>query len=297
MRLLTILTLVGLSFYGQGQTTIDSDIIDCIVDSYNQENFDIRKTLDNFEAFLVKNKYMIDKSGQSYLSVYKQIADDNDVNITLDNFNDNGLLQKPPISFFDCYRTRLPEIIKSESPLKKLFKQFQDNPIDPASPGEASKYLLKVLKPDDFKHDVIRYYSLYTLLFTSLPDFSNQLTTTDKELSISKEYEKKIVVRLDKESKLFINGKPTNLDTLKKTLSNFLTPSMDTLKIVTLESSRATLYKDFSKTLEIIQAQFQLARERTSDNQYHQEFDSLTDDKKEIIRRLLPIRINVTDPK
>jgi biopolymer transport protein ExbD len=291
------LTLIGLPFYGQSQTSIDNEIIDCIADSYSQENVDIKETLDCFEMFLVKNKYMKDKSGQSYLSVYKQIANDNDVNITLDNFNDNGLLQKSPKAFFDCYRTRLPEIMNSESPLKKLYKQFQDNPIEPTTPGEVSKHLLKVFKSGDFKHDVIRYYSLYTFLLTSYPDFSIRSTMTDKELSFTKKYEKKIVVRLDKESKLFINDNPTDFDILTRTLDNFLTPSADTLKSVTLESSRETLYKDFSKTLEIIQTQFQLARDKISQTQYNQAFDSLTDDKKEIIRALLPIKINMTDPK
>jgi len=297
MRLLITLTLIGLPFYGQCQTIIDKEIIDCIADSYNKENIDIKKTLDSFEVFLVENEFMKDKSGQSYISVYKQIAADNDINFTLDNFNDNRLLQKSPVAFFDCYRTRLPEIMNSESPLKKLYKQFQDSPIEPTTPGEVSKNLLKVFRPNDFNYDVIRYYSLYTFLITSRPRFSVQSTTTDKELSFTKKYEKKLVVRLDNKSKLFINDKPADFDILTKTLDNFLTPSVDTLKSVTLESSRETLHKDFTKTLEIIQNQFQLTRDKISQTQYNQIFNSLTDDKKEIIRTLLPIKINVTDPK
>jgi len=119
----------------------------------------------------------------------------------------------------------------------------------------------------------------------------------DKEMSFAKKYEKKIVVRLDKASKLFINDNQTDFDILTKTLGNFLTPSVDTLKSVTLESSRETPYKDFSKTLEIIQGQFQMARDKISQAQYNEKFDSLTDDQKEVIRTLLPIKINVTDPK
>lgn len=298
MRLLiTLLTLIGLPFYGQAQTTIDQEIIHCITDSYKKEKVDIKATLDSFESFLVENKYMRDKSGQSYISVYKKIAADNDVTISLDNFNDNGLLQISPVTFIDCYRTRISEILNSESPLKKLYKYFQDNPIEPTTPGEVSEHLLKVFKPTDFKYDVIRYYSLYTLLRTSYPDVSVQSTTTDKQLSFTKNYEKKVTVRLDKESRLFLNDNPTSFDDLTVYLDRVLTPSVDTLKSVNLESSRDTKYKDFTKTLEIIQNRFQIARDKISQSEYNQNFDSLTDEQKERVRGLLPIKINVADPK
>lgn len=283
--------------YGHAQTTIDQEIIDCITDSFKQEKVDIKATLDSFESFLVKNKHLKDKSGRSYISIYEKIAADNDVTITLDNFNDNGLLQISPATFFDCYRTRVLEILDSESPLKKLYKHFQANPIEPTAPGEVSKHLLQVFKPTDFRHDVIRYYCLYTFLLTSYPDFMVQSTLTDKELSFTKKHEKKVVVRLDKESRLFLNDNPTNFDDLAAYLDKILTPSVDTLKSVNLESSRETRYKDFTKTLEMIQNQFQIARDKISQNEYNQNFESLTDDKKEIVRGLLPIKINVADPK
>jgi biopolymer transport protein ExbD len=297
MRLLIILTLIGLPFYGQTQTTIDHEIIACITDSFKQEKVDIKATLDSFESFLVDNKYMSDKSGQSYISLYKKIAAENDVNITLDNFNDNGLLQISPNVFVDCYRTGISGILNSDSPLKKLYKHFQDNPIEPTSPGEVSEHLLKVFKPTDFKHDVIRFYSLYTFLRTSYSGFSVQSTLTDEQFNLTKKYEKKVTVRLDKESKLFLHDNPTSFEDLTLYLDKVLTPSVDTLKSVNLESSRETRYKDFTTTLQIIQNRFQIARDKISQSEYNQNFDSLTDDKKEIVRRLLPIKINVADPK
>jgi hypothetical protein len=297
MRSLVFLSLTMLSLCGLAQTAIEKEIFNCVVESYEKQKIDVKATLDSFECYLVKNKYLKDKSGQSYISLYEKIAIDGDVLITLGDFNDNGLLQKSPITFFDCYRTRIAEVANSESPLKKLFKELQNNPIDPLSPGEAAKYLLIVIKPSDFKYDVVRYNSLFSFLFTSLPDFPVRWFEKEDELIAAKKFETKLVVSFDVGSNLYINNNLGDLDFLAKMLDNFLIPSADTLKSITLETSRETLHKDFTNTLKTIKDRFQQAREKISIIKYHQKFDSLTSEKKEEVRALLPIKINVTDMK
>ncbi len=110
-----LLTLTSFSINVLSQPKIDRDIIGCVTETYDTGKLNIKKTLYDFEDFLVSNKYLSDKSGESYMAVYEKISNEGDVNIELGDFNDRGHLKKSPAAFFDYYRTRIPKIPNFDS--------------------------------------------------------------------------------------------------------------------------------------------------------------------------------------
>lgn len=278
------------------QAKVDKDIIDCVTKTYDSGEFNFKKTLFDFEGFLIMNKYLKDKSGESYIAVYEKITVEGDVNIELGDFNDKGLLKQSPTAFYDCYRTRIPEVLRSNSQLRKIYEYFQNSSIESTTPGEASQHLLKVLKPDDFNHEVVKINSLYTFLLTA-NSTSDQSTTDDTEIARKKMFKREMTILLDNESNLYVNGNLIDSTGFSNLLKEFITPSRDTLKSVILQTSKKTWYKDFSKTLELIKKQFQMSRDKLSMELYQQLFGELAEDKKKKIRNQIPIDIQVDDSK
>jgi biopolymer transport protein ExbD len=267
-----------------------------VTKTYDSGEFNFKKTLFDFEGFLIMNKYLKDKSGESYIAVYEKITVEGDVNIELGDFNDKGLLKQSPTAFYDCYRTRIPEVLRSNSQLRKIYEYFQNSSIESTTPGEASQHLLKVLKPDDFNHEVVKINSLYTFLLTA-NSTSDQSTTDDTEIARKKMFKREMTILLDNESNLYVNGNLIDSTGFSNLLKEFITPSRDTLKSVILQTSKKTWYKDFSKTLELIKKQFQMSRDKLSMELYQQLFGELAEDKKKKIRNQIPIDIQVDDSK
>jgi hypothetical protein len=127
MRIIILLTLTSFSINLFSQAKVDKDIIDCVTKTYDSGEFNFKKTLFDFEGFLIMNKYLKDKSGESYIAVYEKITVEGDVNIELGDFNDKGLLKQSPTAFYDCYRTRIPEVLRSNSQLRKIYEYFQNS--------------------------------------------------------------------------------------------------------------------------------------------------------------------------
>ncbi len=292
-----ILCMLSLSpIYAFAQTTIDNDIMNCIIEVYKNEGVNITQTLDNFEKFLIEEKLLKDNSGESYLSIYKKISIENKVNISADDFDDEGLLEKSPGDFLNCYQTRIPEILKSESPLKKLYTYFQNNSIE-MSPGNVSKKILELLQPADFKNDVVRYYSLFTFLKTSIiPSITVAASVDDKKYSLKKNFEKKLLIQLSKKSKLSVGSNSIDFSSLPKRIESFLIPSADTLKTIVFQSAKETPYSDFVKTLDLIQTHFNKSRDNISKIHFGKNFKELSGDQKREVIKLLPQRIKVEEP-
>lgn len=296
MRLLIFLMFTSYSIKLFPQSKVDMDILDCVTKSYDSGEFNFKKTLYDFEEYLVKNKYLKDRTGESYISVYEKITVEGDVNIELGDFDDKGLLKKSPTAFYNCYRTRKSEILSSDSQLKRMYEYFQNNSIEPTTPGEVSRHLLNILKLDDFDHEVVKISSLYTFILTA-NSASDLSTTDDTEIARKKMFKRELTVRLDEKSKIYVDGKLMDYDKLSDSIEKFITPSNDTLKSVILESTKHTLYREFLKALELIQKQFQISRDNLSMKLYQKLFAELTDEKKETIRNQIPIDIKVEDSK
>ena len=153
------------------QDDFETEICQCVYSKYDSIGIDLKDELLKYEQHLIDNKFLTDKTGQSYIKIFKTIANQNDNPITTDYSIDN-LTPQTFILFSKCFYSKKddPKLSTSNSKIKKLYIVYDSiATLGNINPSIVATALLTVLDANDFEKEFYRIYALHTFYFTSKP--------------------------------------------------------------------------------------------------------------------------------
>lgn len=163
--LLAIFLTSFLSSIAQGK--FETQITDSIYKNFNDIGIDLKTELLNYEDHLLKSNQLSDNSGESYLNVFKQMAEDGifpiqgDYEIKKLNSITYRLFTK---GFYSVINN--DEFQKSKSKVKKLQDEFRQFVLKGSvSLQGVAGIIVKVLNENDFEREIFRMYALHTFYF------------------------------------------------------------------------------------------------------------------------------------
>jgi len=136
---------------------LDDIILECYDSKYQQEDFDIKTIIDDYEKLLVKNGILKDDSGKSYLEVYQKITTDKNFRIASATFREydpwNKVDKKVVVVLFECEGQMIELAKKQDSKWINLFEKFEST-----QTKENPSILYHVMTENLSENDLNSYY-------------------------------------------------------------------------------------------------------------------------------------------
>ncbi len=296
MRQIALILTLILSFSSCGQTKdteIESILLDCLVNSYKQQQVNINQELDELEKYLISSKSLKSSEGQSYFDFYKEIAELNDVPATLDYDRFEKIYKLTPNEFYsaDCLEQlkRLDSTTIANSKYSQMTFVIQNAAQNEVSPSSIAKAITSVLKPSDFDKQYYRAVALLTIAYTANSDvgLQRQLKTNVNEDNATYE---SILVTLTEEDQIILNENEISQEELKTTLTEFIKANGSN-HVINFRADKGTSYDFYLKIQDQIGSVYNELRNELAMTKYNQTFKELTDDQRNEIKRTYPTRI------
>lgn len=294
-QIFLILTLF-LSFSSCGQTEateIESILLDCLVKSYKEEQINIKQELDELEKYLISSKSLKSQSGQSYFDFYNEIVELKDIPVTLDYDRFENIYKLTPNEFYsvDCLEPlkQLDSSTIVNSKYVQMTMAIQNTAQDEVSASSIAKAITSVLKPSDFDKQYYRDIALLTIAYTA-----NKDSGLDRQLKINNNEDissyDSIVVTLTEKNQIILSGNELSQEELKTILSEFIKTNKSN-HLIKFHANSGISY-DFYLIIQdqLILVYYELRNELAKEK-YNLSFNDLTDDQKNEIKRIYPIRL------
>lgn len=330
MKYILIFTLSIFTFnfcFGQDYS-IESKHFDCFVKTATELGIDLKKELSDFEKYLINTGVLADKSGESYYKIYEIIKETGNIDFVFQySLFDSIKSNLDNNEFSDLNSDWLRVIEKSqETESFKRSKLFQlkigidsINDIDNNNLREIAVVILRILSPKDFEHN---YYKLTTLLMlTTAQDKDLGLIRilpppeNNEKLSIDKRNTLFVYVTTDNDS-VKLNNKKVSIEDLTEIVERYIiSDSKDTTMpelipkhidligdcfqsrlTILLQNDRETKYYTYKSVQDKLNDAFIKARNDKAMEFFKLEFDKLSIEQQNSIRKLVPLRISETEP-
>lgn len=296
MRLILQLVLVFLSFRSFGQTTndeIESILHNCLIKSYEEQQVNINKELDELETYLIECKFLKSPTGQSYFDFFIEIVKHNDTPATLDPDRFENIYKLEPNEFYkiDCLE-KLKDIdptIIFKSKFFHLTVAIQNAALKGRTPSNIAIAITNVLGPSDFDHPYFRAIALLCIAYTG--NFGKGLAMHFKtdECEEDNDY-KTITVAATDQNQIVLDGKTVRLEELKIRLSEFIQTNQSK-HLIQLRVDKGTTYGFYLKIQELILAVYNDLRNDLAIKQFNKPFNELTENQQIELIETYPIRL------
>lgn len=173
--LILILFFLSSNFsFSQSQETykFESEVLNCIYQKYDSIGLDLKSELMRFENYLIETKQLNNKSGESYIEIFKKIVKLNNIPVLLDleKFRiKNNTPENYPL-FAKCFHSKKndKDLKNSESKLKEIYNIIENQSKNTENIlSEFAKQILNVLDSKDFENEFYRIWALNTFYFTA----------------------------------------------------------------------------------------------------------------------------------
>lgn len=173
----TILILTLISCHQTKESELNSILLDCIIQSYQEKDIDIISELDELEDYLIESKYLKTSSGQSYYDFFQKIIQINEIPATLDIDRFENIYKLTPDKFYNADCLEKLKSIDSTVIVKSKYHQMKLSMQKASSkginPSNMARAITEVLTPADFEHPYFRATALLSIAYTS--DIGNGL--------------------------------------------------------------------------------------------------------------------------
>ncbi|NHN27593.1 hypothetical protein FIA58_018080 [Flavobacterium jejuense] len=300
---------------------IENSILECFYQHHKANDIDIKNTIDKIENVLIKHKILLDKTGESYIRVIEQMRDQIDLNTTINSqliqdINSIGYIPSSVLCQDATYVSKIDSVDLAHSKLKYLMSVLESIHIkEDATPNLIAQDFLKVFNAQDFENDFYRTIGL--VLFANkikMDDFENGLTrklppvSTEKPIVI--ETQNKLVVLVNEESKIIVDGNIATITELKEIVKNFFVKKSDKTEIdlpligkqktskgvISLHSDKKTSYEVYIAVQNEIVKAFNELRDLKSKKFFNKTFNDLDKEKQKVISDLVPLSISEAEP-
>jgi hypothetical protein len=296
MKHIMLIALIFLSFNSSGQTKnneIETILLDCLTESYQDQKVDINKELDKLENYLIENESLKSSLGQSYFDFYSEIVKLNDFQATLDYNRFENIYKLKPSEFYkvDC----LEKLISIDSAIIANSKYYQMTvairkaAADEVSPSNFARAITSVLSPSDFDKPYYRAVALLAIAYTANPDIGleKQLRMTDNEDISSYEI---ITVSMTDKNQIVLNGNFVNQEELKRNLSGFIKTNKSN-HLIKIQADNGTTYGFYLKVQEAIMIVYNDLRDELAQEKFNKPFYELNKNEQKEIRKIYPARL------
>jgi len=326
MKQISILFGLILFIAGCAQTDYDckleNDILNCFYQHHEDNGIKIKNTIDRLEDIYVQHDILKGKSGEDYIATIKSIQDNNDLNLNDTSlFGDLNSLGYIPSSLF-CMDSSLMLDTTSfyNSKYKYVIGIFDTIAVKgDVSPSLIAGEILEVFTARDFENDF--YKTICLIMFTSLVKtnqyYAHEKGIPDKLRVLPKEKRNPVdpknifVILINNENKILAEGELVDVSNIKPMVKRFLLETSDKIEIdlpligkqmtskgmISLQNDRGTSYKVYISVQNELISAYQEIRNEYSQKFFDATFDNLDDDKKQIIKDLVPQRISEAEPK
>ena len=206
------LCLFALNSHAQTrQDKYEKQLCQCIYENYAQVGVDIKKNLDDFEAYLVSSGILKDKSGSSYRSIFEQLHESDHNPLQID-YELEGVDFVTDTPYSRCFweLKQDPKFKASDSRMNRLLEAID---IKNRGSGALIKHLtsgvMNTLSAEDFELEAYRIYALHTFYFIADPVPKNVLPLPKADYPI-------ITIKISDEESIFIDGKEVPLNVVSK---------------------------------------------------------------------------------
>ncbi|MBO6829905.1 hypothetical protein [Allomuricauda sp.] len=136
---------------------LDDILQQCYDSKYQQEGYDIKAIIDNYEKLLINDGVLIDGNGKSYLEVYNKVISDKGFRIMSEPFQEydpwHKIDKKIAVTVFECERQMIELAKKEDSRWINLFNKFEAAEIE-----ENPEMMYQEMQENLSKKDLKSYY-------------------------------------------------------------------------------------------------------------------------------------------
>lgn len=108
---------------------VDDIIVQCYDSKYQEEGYDIKTIIEDYEKLLVKDGVLKDDSGKSYLQVYQKIASDKDFRIKSTTFQEfdpwNKADKQIAMAVFMCEYDMIESAKEKDPKWLRIFSNYE----------------------------------------------------------------------------------------------------------------------------------------------------------------------------
>ncbi len=285
-----IIGLLFTSCVAQGNR-IESIIMECYYQAFADNGKELKTLISDYEALLIKEKILTNKSGKSYRQVLQKIADRKEFGKVPSTFFSAELLKikKPDLEKIkECQK-----IIVKDSSLYDMSKLKGLEQIENAQysrdlkPSLIAKDILKILTEDDFELDFYksRIFLLFSLIDTDA-GVSGQLPEME-ENQVKHDLTNALKITLDNKSAIFVDDKKVTIVELKKRVRDYELENKSE-SIISLKADRGTMYSTYIDVQNAILGEIRLLRDKLAKEKYNTELNKLTEEQLSEIKKVYP---------
>lgn len=224
---------------------VRSKVAFCDSNLSDAQAIQLRLELSELEDYFLEKRFLADRSGESYRSVYEQIAKENDLNFEIGKSFD--LLDSLEFEIYTgCfYKVLTPEQLSQlTSRHLKAAERIAESYEGDLTPGLVAQRVIDNLTAEDFELEFYRVSSLLTFygIASPLPQILSTIPEFDPADSSS--LLGIIKVQLDGESQLVVDGKRFTSKQVEELLYEFLKEE-PSKKGVEISTSRSASYESY----------------------------------------------------
>ena len=318
---------LGLFFFLSGCAQTDYDykleniILDCFYQHHKDNNIDVKNTIDKIENVLIKHKILLDKTGESYIQLFEQIRDNNDLKLAnpelIADINSIGYLPSSVFCHDSTYTSKFDSADLANSKFKYVIGIFDSIQVKgDISPILIAEEILEVFNARDFENDY--YRTIVLIMFSNMikmndPDngLTRRLPPYTKEEPIKLEKKNILVILLNKKEKIYADGKLVKIKDLKVLVKKFLLETSDKTDIelpiigkqatskgvISMQNERETSYNFYITVQNELIKVYNEIRDNYSKDFFNSTFKNLDVEKQKIIKDLVPLRISEAEPR
>jgi hypothetical protein len=295
-KLLSLFLLITFVACNTNQHEVETNIMNCIYSGYDDDGIAFKQLLKDFEKTLIADGVLADGTGDSYLTIFKKIAENNNVDFnSTDHFPDR--VANLPATLrneeLDNCQQQLTESLESKdfkgAKLSKVMNAMGPGDID------FSKYagaILEILDAKDFEHDYYKMtvFSIVSLLDNDTNEDDEGLTLEEDALIRNRDLEKAINVYLNTNSKIEIDKIELTLDKTAQVIYAYAKESKE-VATYNLTANTNAIYQDWIDLQNTIIAQVEKVRDEVSKQEHNSPFSNISEEKQEVIKRVYPLII------
>lgn len=296
MKYITIILFLlnGLTSYAQEKEEVETILLDCLENSFNEIHIDLNRELEELEQYLIYNGMLNSSSGQSYYEFYKQVVEINNIpnELDIDKF-DNLIKLKPNEYYSNSCLQRLTKTDSIDTVNSKYFlmtlKIQEMETTGKTSLSSVAEVITSVLTPSDFDKPYYRTITLLAIVNTSSIETGIK-KRLEPENKVNNSNSKTVSILANSKSEIIYNERIINVNIFRSELYKFIKQNQKNHLIV-FSGERETTYKFYTKVQGFIFEIYSRLRDEKAKELYEKSFSNLTEDEKDIIKEIYPINI------
>ena len=286
----------SITVFGQkNRLKTETDFMYCFYQSLPDKGNEFINILKKAEQKLIDLNYLKDKSGESYIALYKN----------LDNMFDEKLQDLGVAKYMtevadkivaleaeDCMEKVFSSVNFQNSKLSRMLQLINSlNQGDP-DPSAFIEQFIGILDPEDFTHDYFRMTTFTMIESMNYVDFpSLELPKVENENSLTREEQRRaLFIKIDAEQQLYIQDQKENVENLQKKVIAYLKKHKSN-SVFVVRTSRMTHYGTFIKIQSEIEKGVETVRNQLAKETYKRFYGELSTTEQEKIKEIYPLNI------